>query len=126
MSMWTKIFRPVVSTVARGVAAYYTGGASEMVFAHATSGGGRGVGAAVEPVPFTDPPLKVRIAQYALRTAAGIPVLGAVIGPLSDKFDEAQQAAQEGEDAVADMLRVDNVEPADDEYFDDEGYDEEF
>ena len=67
-----------------------------------------------------------RSGGIALRTAAGIPVLGAVIGPLSDKFDEAQQAAQEGEDAVADMLRVDNVEPADDEYFDDEGYDEEF
>lgn len=116
MSMWTKIFRPVLQTVGRGVAAYYTGGASELVFAHAQQGGGRGE----EPVPFTEPPLKVRLAQYALRAAAGLPVVGAVVGPLSDEFDRAQRAADEGDQSVADMLS------GDDEYFDDQSADEEF
>lgn len=118
MSFWTKIARPVVKTVARGVAAYFTGGASELAFAALQQGQGPGPDPAAEQ-PFTEPPLKVRMAQYALRAAASLPVVGMVAGPLSDEFDRAQAAADQGDQDVADMLAVDQADY-------DENYDEDY
>lgn len=79
MSAWTKIVRPIVKTVVRGVAGYFTGGLSEVAFA-ALSGIGSGPDPQSEAPPFTEPPLKTRLAQAAFRSVANFTGGGMVIG----------------------------------------------